>query len=151
MQFGKGIYDSMNRDLEAMISESLNISSNMDTEGGKNITISASDEDAEMLADLLKMAGIGSEGGHDEPCPGCGKAPCGCDMIDEVEENNPDWPADMGAKQDTQFMTQTIAGGLNRRKPDQTTLPQTMVRVAREQQAAMEGIESSLWNLYKKV
>jgi hypothetical protein len=72
-------------------------------------------------------------------------------MIDEVEENDPDWPSDMGAKQDTHFMTQTIAGGLNRRKPDQTTLPQTMVRVAKEQQAAMEGIERGLWNLYKKV
>jgi len=55
--YGKGIYDSMNRDLEEMIAESMSrldatlnesMSINMSnsTEGGKSLTITASDDDA---------------------------------------------------------------------------------------------------------
>ncbi len=64
--FGKGIYDSMNHELENMIKESMSrldesMSINMSdsTEGGKSLTITASDEDAIKLATLLKSAGLG--------------------------------------------------------------------------------------------
>jgi len=63
MSYGKGIYDSLNRELEGMISESMNISMNMsnDSHGGpaRSITVTATDEDATALASILKMAGLG--------------------------------------------------------------------------------------------
>jgi hypothetical protein len=67
MSYGKGIYDSLNRELEGMISESMNISMNMsnDSHGGPNrsLTVTATDEDATALASMLRMAGMG--GGND--------------------------------------------------------------------------------------
>jgi hypothetical protein len=73
--FGQGIYDSMNRDLENLISESMqnlnesmNVSMSMNTDatGGpsRSITVTATDDDALKLGELLKNAGLG---GHDYP------------------------------------------------------------------------------------
>jgi hypothetical protein len=62
-QFGKGVYESMNKQYTQMLNEGMNISVNMNTspdgQPGKNITISADGDDADKLAALLKMAGIG--------------------------------------------------------------------------------------------
>jgi hypothetical protein len=67
MSYGKGIYDSLNRELEGMISESMNISMNMsnDSHGGptRSLTVTATDDDAMALASMLRMAGMG--GGND--------------------------------------------------------------------------------------
>jgi len=78
--FGKGIYDSLNRELEGMISEGMNVnmSMNSDANGGpsKSITVTATDDDAMKLGQLLKMAGLGGgdypnvEGGADLDHPG---------------------------------------------------------------------------------
>jgi hypothetical protein len=102
MTYGKGIYDSINRDLEEMISESMNVnvSMNVDEHGEprKSITISAEGEAAEQLAQLLNLAGMqaqDSEGG----C-GCETSPCACGS-EELDENQPDWP------------TNTVTGGEN--------------------------------------
>ena len=123
MSYGKGIYDSLNRQLENMISESMNInmSMNNDEHGGpkKSLTVTATDEDAVMLAGLLKMAGMGHgddhiyamtgddsdmqaihDMDHEEPCSSCGSSPCGCDdeMMDEDRwgaEQPPKLPYDM--------------------------------------------------------
>jgi hypothetical protein len=75
--FGQGIYDSMNREVEDMIAESMNVSMNMSNDGmngpTKSLTVTATDEDAEKLGALLKMAGVGTDGA----CPSCGQASCG--------------------------------------------------------------------------
>jgi hypothetical protein len=66
MSYGKGIYDSLNRKLEGMISESMsiNMSMNNDDNGpSRNLTVTATDEDATALASILRMAGMG--GGND--------------------------------------------------------------------------------------
>ena len=76
MQFGKGIYDSMNRELEAMISESMNINISTSTEGSPSVSVSATDEDAATLAGILKAAGIGASLQGTQPdshCPTCGQ------------------------------------------------------------------------------
>jgi hypothetical protein len=106
--YGKGIYDSLNRQLENMISESMNInmSMNNDDHGGpkKSLTVTATDEDATMLAGLLKMAGLGNDDDHihdmtgndsqmlaiqtmgdEEACPSCGSSSCGCDSEEMYE------------------------------------------------------------------
>jgi len=114
--FGKGIYDSLNRQLENMISESMNInmSMNNDEHGGprKSLTVTATDDDAVMLAGLLKMAGMGHGDEHihamtgddsdmdalhnidhmhgDEPCEECGSTECECDGMMENIATNPD-------------------------------------------------------------
>ena len=143
MTFGKGIYDSMNRDLESMISENMNVTVNASSEGDKDITVNATEEDADALARLLMMAGLESPDTHGETCPSCGSQECECDMVDEAVSNNePDYPENMNQTQDTDFMVDTISGGLNRRKADITTLPATQVRAMEESAAA------SLWQRY---
>ena len=109
MTFGKGIYDSMNREVEAMIAESMNISMNMnsDEHGGpsKSLTVTATDEDAVYLGKLLKMAGVGSSEGR---C-GCGSEPCSCDVGEELDENSPDWPTNTETSDDAL----QYSGGVN--------------------------------------
>jgi len=125
MQFGKGIYDSMNRELESMIAESMNVSMNMsDNPDGptQSVTVTATDEDAVKLVTLLKMAGIG--GGHEgatESCPTCNEAPCGCKELDENQPENSPEPEIVGADDPD---LQRFAGGLNGPKSTgQTTVP----------------------------
>ena len=149
--YGKGIYDSLNRQLENMISEGMNInmSMNNDDHGGprKSLTVTATDEDAVMLAGLLKMAGMGSGDEHihdmtdndsqmlaiqtmgdEESCSSCGSSPCGCDdqMMDEAygdtdaTQNDPDYPTDQEGTDDAMM----YSGGLNGPKSTgQTTIP----------------------------
>jgi hypothetical protein len=128
--FGQGIYDSMNRELEKMIAESMSVNMSDSTEGGKSLTITATDEDALKLAGLLKNAGLGGgesmgqEMGHEhgeESCPSCGMNDCGCGDIDEaLAENNPDWPTDQEGTEDAMM----YSGGLNGPKSTgQTTVP----------------------------
>jgi len=128
--FGKGIYDSMNRELEKMIAESMSVNMSDSTEGGKSLTITATDEDAMKLAGLLKNAGLGGgeSMGHEmgdehgeESCPSCGMSDCGCgDVHEALDENNPDWPTDTETSDDAL----QYSGGLNGPKSTgQTTIP----------------------------
>ena len=118
MSFGQGIYDSIDRAVERQINESMNISMSMNNEGsgaGQTLTITATDEDATQLAQMLKMAGLGggagmshgeddladqirqAEQGHggaafggEEVCAGCGMSSCGCDEIEQMDEGTVD-------------------------------------------------------------
>jgi len=125
MSFGKGIYDSVDRKVEAIIAESMSINMSTSTEGGQTMTVTASDDDAMKLAALLKMAGIGStesEGG----CDSCGESPCGCDHVDE---NAPDWPTN----QEYNSNSLQYAGGLNKPKETGQTTAPVFSRDARRQ------------------
>lgn len=120
--FGKGIYDSINRELEDMIAESMNVSMNMnnDSHGGpsKSLTVTATDEDAVYLGKLLKMAGIGGE--QEQGGCGCSTSPCSCNSAEQVDENSPDWPTDEVKSDDAM----QYSGGLNKPKATgQTTVP----------------------------
>jgi hypothetical protein len=138
MSFGKGIYDSMNRELENMIAESMSVNMSDSTEGGKSLTITATDEDAMKLAMMLKAAGLGGGGdmhSHgEEPCETCGSMDCGCgDVQEAVDENAPDWPTNTETSDDAL----QYAGGLNKPKTDvagdgQTTIPNTAVHTQDE-------------------
>lgn len=126
IQFGKGVYEAMNDNLEKVISESMNVNVSMSTndagEPTKSITVSAEGEQAEMLAQLLNLAGLQ---GKSEACPSCGSTPCGCDQVDEaVDENNPDWPTDEETTGNDDPELTRWAGGLNKPKETgQTTAP----------------------------
>ena len=137
--FGKGIYDSMNFELEQMISEGMNINMSMNTDanGGpsKSLTVTATDEDALKLSALLKNAGLGNGGdegyggsGYQSSC-GCGTPDCSCGDEEEVDEaygdntvtqNSPNWPTNTEHAEDNL----EYAGGLNKPKSTgQTTVP----------------------------
>lgn len=126
IQFGKGVYEAMNDNLESLITESMNVNVSMSTndagEPTKSITVSAEGEQAEMLAQLLNLAGLQ---GKSETCPSCGSTPCGCDQVDEaVDENNPDWPTDEETTGNDDPNLTRWAGGLNKPKETgQTTVP----------------------------
>jgi hypothetical protein len=148
MQIGKGIYDSLNREVEGMIAESMSINVSMtndDNGSHKNITVTAADEDAEVLAQLLRSAGLGGsdmshDHGHEEPCPDCGSTDCGCDEAVEeaygdvtATQNEPNWPTDTEYNDDAM----QYSGGLNKPKTDvagdgQTTIPVTAVHTQDE-------------------
>lgn len=142
MQFGKGIYDSMNRELEAMIAESMSVNISSSTEGSPSVSVSATDEDAAQLAQILKAAGIGTEiGGHGDACPACGSSPCGC--AEQVDENQPDWPTNTEQSDDAL----QYSGGLNKPKTTvagdgQTTVPVTAVQV--QEQGVAEGEDTCM-------
>ena len=117
MTFGKGIYDSMNRELEGMISESMsmNMSMNNDEHGGptRSLTVTATDEDATRLALLLKSAGLGGSD-HDYHTMDENYG------VNEVSQNAPDYPTNTETAEDN-F---EYSGGLNKPKSTgQTTVP----------------------------
>ena len=120
--FGKGIYDSMNRELENMIAESMSINMSDSTEGNKSLTVTATDEDAMKLAMMLKSAGLG---GHDHDMHS--------GMAEAVDENSPDYPTNT-QQAENNF---GYSGGLNKPKTDvagdgQTTVPNTAVHTQDE-------------------
>jgi hypothetical protein len=147
--YGQGIYDSMNRELEKMIAESMSVNMSDSTEGGKSLTITATDEDALKLAGLLKNAGLGGgdgmgqEMGHgdehgEEPCPSCGMSDCGCgDVHEALDENEPDYPTDTQTSDDAL----QYSGGLNGPKSTgQTTIP--VIASQEDRQATYEEDEA---------
>lgn len=165
VKFGGGIYDSMNRDLENMIAESMarldesmsiNMSMNNDDHGGpsKSLTVTATDDDAMKLSQLLKSAGLGggdSEGyggsGYQSAC-GCGSPDCGCDQqaMDEAygdvatTENTPDYPTEAETSEDP-FQ---YSGGINKPKATgQTTAPVIASQDRRQGMAEGSGYDGS--------
>jgi hypothetical protein len=161
MQFGKGVYEgaiaeSFNAKLDSMLAEGMNMNMSTDSEGHKSLSVTATDEDAVSLAEILKMAGLGGNSdGYKEACPACGSSDCGCDHIEEDQDlaNS----ADNTMYSDTDTMVNKLSGGLNGQKTTgQTTVP---VIASQNRQTSdfrefngqvAEATESRLWNLFKK-
>jgi hypothetical protein len=131
MSFGKGIYDSFNRDLELMIAESMTINMSDSTEGNRSLTVTATDDDAMKLAMILKSAGLGGGDQH------------GGDMHGHmVDENAPDYPTNTQTSNDAL----QYAGGLNKPKSDiagngQSTVPVVATRPQNEEDALRRMME----------
>ncbi len=142
--FGGSVYEALDAQLETLITEgmSVTISMNQGDTGGKNISIQADGDDADRLAELLKMSGMSAK---KEVCPDCGQADCGCDEM--VDENSPDWPTN----QETSNDALQYSGGLNKPKSTgQSTTPVLASQLRR--QVSMEEsvkIEHNLFDLYK--
>ena len=157
IEFGKGIYESINSQVEKIIVEGMNVSVNMsmDSHGQptKNITVSAEGAEAETLAQLLNLAGMSSKG---TGC-GCGQTPCGCSQVEEAygdttpTENKPDYPTDEETTGEDDELLRRWAGGLNKPKSTgQTTIPviasQATRQVSEETKADKLGM-----NLYAEL
>jgi hypothetical protein len=93
------------------------------------------------------MAGLFSSEGYSSVCQGCGgihkAGDCGADMVEEELANSPD---EMYA--DTNYMTQTLSGGLDGPKRDQTT--NGIVKLDRVAGQIEEAAKTRLWNMYKQ-
>jgi len=153
MQFGKGVYESIDREVEALM-ESMNVSVNMSTdengEPHKSITVSAEGAEADVLAQLLKAAGIDHQAGG-ESCPTCGSTPCGCEQ--QVDENSPDWPTNTETL-DADPNLRTYSGGLNGPKSSGQTTTPVLNRDPRRQASMEESVELErtlfkTWKNYK--
>ena len=144
MQFGKGVYESMDQQYKKVLSEGMSINVNVDEQGKKSISVNATEQDAEALADLLKMAGLGNS---EETCSACGKSTCGCE---ELDENSPDWPTNTETLAADPEL-RTYSGGLNGPKSTgQTTVPVVASQLRR--QASMEEsleLERTLFKTWK--
>jgi hypothetical protein len=142
--FGGGIYESINSKVENMISEGMSVNISVDEQGKKSISVNATEEDAEALATLLKMAGMGGQS-REGSCPTCNQAPCGCE--EELDENSPDWPTNT----ETSDNALQYSGGLNGPKSTgQTTIPVIASQLRR--QVSMEEsvkLENDLFRLYQ--
>jgi hypothetical protein len=150
MQFGKGVYESINTKVEGMIAESMNVTVNMSTDeqgqAQKSITVTATDEDADKLAELLKMAGIEQK---QETCSVCGEADCGCNE-EMVDENSPDWPTKPEYTQTKQSADPISNDLLRDKSTGQTTIPVVAGQLRR--QTSMEEnveLERSLFKTWK--
>jgi hypothetical protein len=142
MQFGKGVYEGFNNQVESMITEGMSINISVDEQGKKSISVNATEQDAEVLADLLKMAGLGGAG-REESCPTCNRAPCGCAEV--VDENSPDYPTNT----ETSNNALQYSGGLNGPKSTgQTTVPVVASQERRLQSESVE-LERNLFKTWK--
>ena len=117
MIFGKGVYEgrleeSYKSRLETMLTEGMSINMSVGEDGRKNLSVSATDDDAVKLAQILKLAGMEQARGYDDACPTCGagRGMCEHEMVEEADLAN---SADDTVYADTDYMTQTLAGGLN--------------------------------------
>jgi hypothetical protein len=131
INFGGSVYEakineSYNQRLAALLNEEMNVNMSDSTNGNKSLTVTATDEDAVALGDMLKMAGLFSSGGYSQvdtgssdSCDECGRhggvheATCGHrDMVEEELANS----ADNTQYADTDTMVNQLSGGLNGRK-----------------------------------
>ena len=150
MSFGKGVYESLDKQFKQALTESIQVKSSMeecgDGEMAPALTIQADGEEAAKLMMLLKLAGL--ENQIPQACPTCGGSPCGCAEV--VDENSPDWPTNT-EKLDAEPNLRTYSGGLNGPKSSgQTTTP--ILNRDPRRQASMEesvALERSLFKTWK--
>jgi hypothetical protein len=166
MQFGKGVYEgaiaeSYKKKLDTVLAEAMNVTVTMNSQPnggpGKTINVTADGEDAEKLAEILKLAGVGSQSSD---CSSCGQAPCGCETVDEAygdataTNNSPDWPTDTETIDGDDPYLRRFSGGLNGAKSTgQTTIPVLASQVKRqdsmEENVELERSLFKTWKTYK--
>jgi hypothetical protein len=147
MQFGKGVYESLNKQFKQALSESVQVQMAEHALDGdeESITVVATGEDVHRLKELLKLAGMSG----DQGC-GCGQTPCACN---ELDENSPDWPTNT-EKLDAEPNLRTYSGGLNGPKSTgQSTTPvlasQLRRQVSMEESVELERSLFKTWKNYK--
>ena len=155
IQFGKGIYEGFEKRYNQMLSEGMSINASQGEDGSKSLTVTATDDDAVKLAQILKLAGMEQAQDYHDACPSCGaeKGMCEHTQMEEGEyANSPEEEVS-----DTDTMINTLSGGLNGRKSTgQTTIPvlnrdpARQVSIDQYTQTVKEEAEQRLWDLYKR-
>jgi hypothetical protein len=151
MTFGKGVYEgalaeSFNNKLKTVLNEGMSVNMSADQDGKKSLTVTATDEDAVKLSQLLNLAGIGGQSqGYGSVCPGCGSSDCGCDQMQEDLANS----ADNTVYADTDYMVNGLSGGLDGIKTDQSTLGTVINQDPRRTIGSVA--ENNIVELYKRI
>ena len=163
--YGKSVYESAyTKQLKRTLTEGISANASADDSGKKTLTVTATDDSADKLGQMLKMAGLFSSEGYSSVCQNCGGIhevdACGADHVDEaygdfdIETNR-----DLGNSPDEHYsdidtMTNKLSGGLNGRKSTgQTTIPvidrqDSRQGVMGEAQKIQEAARNRLWKLY---
>ena len=154
MQFGKGVYEgaiaeSYQKKLNTVLAEAMNVTVTMNNQDDgnptKTINVSADGEDAEKLAEILKLAGLGGLGGQ---------------TMDEAygdttaTMNSPDYPTDTETIDGDDPYLRRFSGGLNGAKSTgQTTIPVIAGQMRRtstmEENVELERSLFNTWKTYK--
>jgi hypothetical protein len=111
--------------------------------------VTATDDDAVKLAQILKLAGMEQADGYHDSCPECGadKGMCEHTQMEEGEYANS--PEETGA--DINTLVNTYSDGLNGQKTTgQTTIPVIAGQTQRMMSQVQEQAEQRLWDLYKR-
>jgi hypothetical protein len=115
MVFGKGVYEgqlaeSYEKKLDSVLTEGMSINMSVGEDGQKSLTVSATDDDAVKLAEILKLAGMEQAQDYHAACATCGadEGMCEHTQIEEELANSPD-----PVYADTDTMVNKLSGGLN--------------------------------------
>lgn len=141
--FGKSVYENA---FAEKLNESMNVNYSSSTEGGDSMTVTATDEHVSALAAMLKNAGMGS--------PSYSKVEVD-DEVEEVDEELANAPNEK--VQSTDFMQNTIAGGINGPKvqvnpnnPGDNPMAMKNLGKSGSGQVNLGEQTSKLWDLYKE-
>jgi len=147
MQFGKGVYESLDRQFKQALTESIQVQENVEECGmemsapsAPSVTVTADGEEAIKLMALLKLAGLTGEQAVEEAYGD----------TDETK-NEPDWPTDKETTGNNDEHLRRWSAGLNGPKSTgQTTIPVVASQLRR--QTSMEEnveLERSLFKTWK--
>lgn len=169
--YGKGVYEGYDQQFAAILNESMSVNVSSSTDGGDTVTVTATEEDAQALSQLLQMAGLFQSSGYeqvetdDAPCSECGgvgglhEAECS-HRVNEEYANEPD-----AVYGDMDLLLNKLSGGLNGPKKQVNPNnpgdnPLAMKSLGKSSSPAVnleqvaEDIEAQekqrLWDLYKR-
>ena len=149
MVFGKGVYEGYETRFRQLLTEGMSMNASQNEDGTKTLSVTATDDDAVKLAQILKLAGMEQAGGYEEACPTCGadKGMCEHTQMEEGEYANS--PEETGA--DINTLVNTYSDGLDGQKTTgQTTIPVIAGQTQRMMSQVQEQAEQRLWDLYKR-
>ena len=103
--YGKGVYEAYESQFQQMVAEDINVSTNQSSTGDDTVTVTATQDDAQSLVELLKMAGMGREMYQKYDSSTCAE--------EAVTEENSGNTADATEYGDVDELVNRLSGGLN--------------------------------------
>ncbi len=103
--YGKGVYESFESQFQQMVAEDITVSTNQSSTGDDTVTVTATQDDAQSLVELLKMAGMGREMYQKYDPSTCAE--------EAVTEENSGNTADATEYGDVDELVNRLSGGLN--------------------------------------
>jgi len=103
--YGKGVYESFESQFQQMVAEDITVSTNQSSAGDDTVTVTATQDDAQSLVELLKMAGMGREMYQKYDSSTCAE--------EAVTEENSGNTADATEYGDVDELVNRLSGGLN--------------------------------------
>jgi hypothetical protein len=103
--YGKGVYEGYESQFQQMVAEDITVSTNQSSAGDDTVTVTATQDDAQSLVELLKMAGMGREMYQKYDPSTCAE--------EAVTEENSGNTADATEYGDVDELVNRLSGGLN--------------------------------------